>query len=147
MHFIAPRTDIHNEHGLNRSPLSNGLVMCIRQTESVVTPLSYEEWRSSFQSICGRYNPEGIVPEPFSGWVMPTRIFGFDAVNIACNAERVERRHGDVRADGRDQYFAVFQIRGASSMLQNDHATLLSCGDIALVDCTRPMTCSAIGDG
>lgn len=120
--------------------------MGMRRTGSVMTPLCFEEWRSSIHSICGRYNVEGAVPPQFIGWVTPTRIFGFDAVNIACNAERVERRHRDVRADGRDNYFAVFQIGGASTMVQNEHATLLSCGDIALVDSTRPMTCSGIGD-
>src|ERR1700755_2231007 len=122
-------------------------MMCQQQTEFVATPMSYEEWRSRVHSVCGCYNAEGTVAQQFFGWVTPTRMFGFDAVTVGCNAERVERRHRDVRADGRDHYFAVFQLAGSSTLAQNEHATRLSCGDIALIDSTRPVTCGAGGGG
>lgn len=49
------------------------------------------------RSLCGRYNPEGIDPETFAGWVRPVNVCGFTALNIACNAGRVERTYRDVR--------------------------------------------------
>jgi AraC family transcriptional activator of tynA and feaB len=49
------------------------------------------------RSLCGRYNPEGIDPKTFAGWVRPVNVCGFTALNIACNAGRVERTYRDVR--------------------------------------------------
>ena len=49
------------------------------------------------RSLCGRYNPEGINPKTFAGWVRPVNVCGFTALNIACNAGRVERTYRDVR--------------------------------------------------
>jgi hypothetical protein len=33
--------------------------------------LDYEGWRGLLRSLCGRYNPEGIEPKAFAGWVRP----------------------------------------------------------------------------
>jgi hypothetical protein len=33
--------------------------------------LDYEGWRGLIRSLCGRYNPEGIEPKAFAGWVRP----------------------------------------------------------------------------
>ena len=67
---------------------------------------------SLLRSLCGRYNPEGIDPKTFAGWVRPVNVCGFTALNIACNAGRVERTYRDVRLDGADHYFAAFQLAG-----------------------------------
>jgi AraC family transcriptional regulator, positive regulator of tynA and feaB len=102
--------------------------------------LGYEEWRVLVRSLCGQYNPEGIEPENFAGWVRPQTICGFEAVDLSCNAHRVERTHRDVRLDSMDFYYAAFQFGGHSAMTQNDHVVELDVGDVVLVDSTRPMT-------
>jgi len=56
---------------------------------------------SLLRSPCGRYNPEDIDPKTFAGWVRPVNVCGFTALNIACNAGRVERTYRDVRSMAR----------------------------------------------
>jgi AraC family transcriptional activator of tynA and feaB len=102
--------------------------------------LDYEEWRDLLRSLCGRYNPEGIEPKAFAGWVRLVNVCGFTALNIGCNAGRVERTYRDVRLDGADHYFAVFQLAGQSAMNHNDQTVRLAVGDVALVDVARPLT-------
>src|SRR5580704_6119637 len=102
--------------------------------------LDYETWRHLLRSLCGRYNPEGIEPNAFSGWVRPASFCGFNALDIGCNAQRIERTWRDVRLDGVDHYFAAFQICGQSTMAHNEQAVQLAVGDVALVDAAQPMT-------
>ena len=111
-----------------------------RSDFSGLPELGYEEWRVLVRSLCGQYNPEGIEPENFAGWVKPQTICGFEAVDLSCNAHRVERTHRDVRLDSMDFYYAAFQLGGHSAMTQNDHVVELDVGDVVLVDSTRPMT-------
>jgi AraC-like DNA-binding protein len=102
--------------------------------------LDYEEWRIKLRSICGQYSPEGVEPRGFGGWVRPRDIYGCAAVDLGCNADRVERSHRDIRLDGMEHYYAVFQLAGRSRMLQNDCITELHAGAVALVDSTKPVT-------
>jgi AraC family transcriptional activator of tynA and feaB len=102
--------------------------------------LDYEEWRALVRCLCGQYSPEGIEPHVFTGWVRAQTICGFEAVDLSCNAHRVERRYRDVRLDGVDVYYAAFQLGGNSAMTQNDHVVDLAVGDVVLVDSSRPMT-------
>jgi AraC family transcriptional activator of tynA and feaB len=111
-----------------------------RSDFSGLPELGYEEWRVLVRSLCGQYNPEGIEPENFAGWVKPQTICGFEAVDLSCNAYRVERTHRDIRLDSMDFYYAAFQLGGHSAMTQNDHVVELDVGDVVLVDSTRPMT-------
>ena len=102
--------------------------------------LDYEAWRDLLRAMCGRYNPEGIEPNAFSGWVRPVSVCGFTALDIGCNAHRIERTYRDVRLDGVDHYVAVFQVGGQAAMTHNDQAVRLGVGDVALVDAARPVT-------
>jgi AraC-like DNA-binding protein len=102
--------------------------------------LDYEAWRDLIRSICGRYNPEGIEPNAFTGWARPLSVCGFTALNIGSNAERVERTQRDAHLDGVDHYFVLFQVAGQSAFTHNDQAVKLAVGDVALVDSTRPAT-------
>jgi hypothetical protein len=61
-------------------------------------------------------------------------------MDITGNAQRVERTQRDVRLDGLDHYYAVFQVAGESTMIQNDQAVKLAVGDAALVDLHQPVT-------
>jgi AraC family transcriptional regulator, positive regulator of tynA and feaB len=63
--------------------------------------------------------------------IQTDRIFGRD------------RTYRDVRLDGADHYFAVFQVGGQLAMTHNDQAVRLAAGDVALVDAALPVTYSA----
>ena len=119
------------------------------QSDDNLSPsqLDYDEWREMLRSMCGRYNPEGVEPNAFAGWVRPVSVCGFTALNIGCNAHRVERTCRDARLDGVDHYFAVFQVGGQSAMAHNDQAVRLAVGDVAFVDAAQPVTYFADNNG
>ncbi|SRR5258706_8133211 len=104
--------------------------------------LDFEAWRALIQSFCGGYRPEGIEPTGFAGWVRPSSLWEFMALDIGSNAQRIERTKRDVRLDGME-YYAVFQVAGRSAISQNDQVASLAVGDIALVDAARPLTYSS----
>jgi AraC family transcriptional regulator, positive regulator of tynA and feaB len=95
----------------------------------------------------GDTTQKGIEPKAFAGWARPVSVCGFAALNIGSNAERVERTYRDVRLDGADHYFAVFQLAGRSAMNHNDQAVRLAMGDVALVEAARPFTAFADNGG
>lgn len=102
--------------------------------------LVLESWKNTLRRLCGRYHPEGIQLNDFAGSVRAARICGFDAVDLSCNAHRIERTYRDVRLDGKDHYSAIVQLAGRSTLVQNDRVKELAVGDIALVDSTLPVT-------
>jgi AraC family transcriptional regulator, positive regulator of tynA and feaB len=121
----------------------------MHQSDDIISPsqLDYDAWREMLRSMCGRYNPEGVEPDAFAGWVRPVDVYGFTALNIGCNAQRIERTCRDARLDGVDHYFAVFQVGGQSAMTHNDQAVRLAVGDVAFVDAAQPVTYFADNNG
>jgi hypothetical protein len=102
--------------------------------------MEYEAWRVLLRSVCGRYSPEGVELNAFAGSIRPLSVWGFAAVELSCSARRVERTNRDARLDGMEHYYAVVQLAGRSTMIQNDRRAELTAGDVALVDSTRPVT-------
>jgi AraC-like DNA-binding protein len=102
--------------------------------------LDYEGWRDALRADWGRYNPEAIEPETFAGRARPRSVYGLMAIELGCNAHCVERTQRDVRLDGVDHYFVLFQVSGGSTIIQNDQVVQLAVGDAALVDSARPGT-------
>jgi len=102
--------------------------------------LDYEAWRDVVRLICGRYTPNGIEPNTFSGRARVRSICGLKAVELSSNAHRLERTRQDIRVDARDHYYAIFQMTGQSRIIQNDRTVELTVGDVALVDAARPVT-------
>jgi AraC-like DNA-binding protein len=105
----------------------------------------FEAWRVSLRSHCGRYSAECDEQEAFAGSVRCLNIWGCAAVDLSCNAHRIERTNRDVRLDsmehyGTEDYYVVIQVSGRSTLLQNDRVLDLAVGDIALVDSSRPVT-------
>jgi AraC family transcriptional regulator, positive regulator of tynA and feaB len=103
--------------------------------------LPYHEWRALLYSNYGRYNPEGIKPAAFIGWVRPLSTNGLTAVDIGCNAPRIERTQRDIRLDGVEHYCLLFQVAGYSAFSQNDRVVRVATNDVVLIDSARPMTC------
>jgi AraC family transcriptional regulator, positive regulator of tynA and feaB len=101
---------------------------------------TYEQWRDMLRALGGSYSAAGADPEPFSGWVTARRICGINAIDLSCNAPRLERTNRDVRQDGMDHYYALFQWSGQTVVSQGDQVAMLDVGDMALVDAARPVT-------
>jgi AraC family transcriptional activator of tynA and feaB len=114
--------------------------------------LDFDAWRALLRSNCGG---EVKVTEPnaFAGWMRPSSICGLAAASVriqwgtagdrGCQAHRLERTPHDVRRDGSDHYLILFQVAGHSAVSQNDRATQLTVGDVALIDAARPVIFSA----
>jgi AraC-like DNA-binding protein len=114
-----------------------------------VDPLrsDFEAWRAFFRSSVGaQYTVECAEPYAFTGWVRPLNIFGFSAVEFACNKNRIERTQRDIRLDGVDLYGVLFQVAGRLMASHNGQSFHLAEGDVALLDKTRPAS-YAPGEG
>jgi AraC family transcriptional regulator, positive regulator of tynA and feaB len=99
----------------------------------------YEAWRHLVRAMAGRFNPEGVDPKAFTGWLRPIDVHGLAAAEVGSNAKRVERSLRDVRLDGADHYIMIFQVAGKSAMTHNDQALRFDSGDVVLVDAARPV--------
>jgi AraC family transcriptional regulator, positive regulator of tynA and feaB len=100
-----------------------------------------EAWRDALRPDWGQYNPAADIDSKcFAGRAHRQSSYGFVAMNISCNAHRVERTQRDVRLDGVDHYAAIFQVVGCSILTQNDQQARLGAGDVVLVDSARPVT-------
>jgi AraC-like DNA-binding protein len=102
--------------------------------------MDLDAWREALLRQWGRYTPVARKSESFTGRARARSLCGFVGVDLSCNAHRVERTQRDTRIDGVDHYFTLFQIAGASRIVQNDRAMQLIVGDVALVDSGRPGT-------
>lgn len=100
----------------------------------------FEAWKAVLRPICGRYDSSGPIPDRFRGWARILDVYGLPALDVGCNVERVERTSRDIRLDGFDHYFALFQVHGTSAVTQNDRDVRLAAGDVVLVDAARPLT-------
>jgi AraC family transcriptional activator of tynA and feaB len=105
-----------------------------------LTLLDYEAWTDLVHAMGGRFNPEGIEHNAFTGWVRPIDVYGLTAAEVGSNAQLVERTHRDVRLDGADHYFTIFQLAGRSAIVHNDQAVRCDVGDVVLIDVARPAT-------
>jgi AraC family transcriptional regulator, positive regulator of tynA and feaB len=106
--------------------------------------LNYEAWRETFRLTCGRYNPDGVEPTVFSGWAFGGRAFGFKTLDLASNTTTMQRSYRDIRLDGVDEYFVVFQADGKTWLVDhNDEAPRFATGNVILIDAARPWTAVA----
>jgi AraC family transcriptional regulator, positive regulator of tynA and feaB len=105
--------------------------------------LNYEQWRDLLRPNFGLYTVDD--PKAFAGRVRSRHIFGLNASEIRNNKCHCERTQRDIRLDGVDHCFAVFQVAGRSTIIQNDQAVALAVGDVAFVESARPAT--YINDG
>ena len=102
--------------------------------------MDFEAWRDLLRTMCGRYDPKDTKANAFAGWVRSKSFCGVVAMDVGCNAQRIERTYRDTRLDSIDHYFAIFQFAGQSAFTHNDQAMQLAVGDVAFVDAARPGT-------
>jgi AraC family transcriptional activator of tynA and feaB len=111
----------------------------MRSTDLLETPeLNYEQWRDLLRPNFGLYTISD--PKAFAGRVRSRHIFGINASEIRNNKCHCERTQRDIRLDGVDHCFAVFQVAGRSTIIQNDQAVVLAVGDVAFIESARPAT-------
>jgi AraC family transcriptional activator of tynA and feaB len=102
--------------------------------------LDGETWKGIIRSLGGRYSPIDTETGTFAGRVRPRNLCGLVAMDLSCNALRIERTHRDVRLDGKDHYYIVFQIAGKTASAQNGQIAELAVRDVALIEAIRPVT-------
>ena len=44
--------------------------------------LDYEAWKDQLQKMGGRFDPQGIDPKAFAGWVHPISVYGLIAAEV-----------------------------------------------------------------
>jgi AraC family transcriptional regulator, positive regulator of tynA and feaB len=111
----------------------------LQRTDADVSRSDFETWRTIFlSSVHAHYAVECEEPAAFTGWVRTLNMFGFPAVDVACNTNRLERTQRDVRRDGVDLYGLLFVVAGRSTLSHNGQTIHLAEGDVALIDKARP---------
>jgi AraC family transcriptional activator of tynA and feaB len=111
----------------------------MRSADLLETPeLNYEQWRDLLRPNFGLYTIDD--PKAFAGRVRSRHIFGLNASEIRNNKCHCERTQRDIRLDGVDHCYAVFQVAGRSTIIQNDQAVTLAEGDVAFIEAARPAT-------
>jgi AraC-like DNA-binding protein len=100
--------------------------------------LDYEQWREMLRPNWGLYASNDA--KRFAGRVHSRNICGFNAADISNNIRHCERTQRDIRLDGVDHCYALFQMAGRSTIVQNDRAVTLGVCDVAMIDSARPLT-------
>jgi AraC family transcriptional regulator, positive regulator of tynA and feaB len=101
--------------------------------------LDYDGFIAALRENFGCFSPARVT-NIFAGWVRPRRVFGFAAVDLACDTVRVDRTKLDIRRDDMEYYFVVAQLTGGSTIIQNDRVVNAAAGELVLLDSTRPVT-------
>ena len=111
----------------------------MRSAELLKIPeLNYEQWRDL---VCPNFGLHRVGdPKAFAGKVRFRSIFGFQASEMRNNKCLCERTQRDIRLDGVDHCYAVFQVDGRSTIIQNDQVVTLAVGDVAFIESARPVT-------
>jgi AraC family transcriptional activator of tynA and feaB len=104
--------------------------------------LGYDAFIAALRENFGCFSPARGT-NIFAGRVRPRRVFGFAAVDLACNV-RVDRTELDVRRDDMEYYFVVAQLTGGSTIIQNDRVVNAAAGELVLLDSTRPVTLAGV---
>ncbi|MEM8813908.1 MAG: helix-turn-helix domain-containing protein [Pseudomonadota bacterium] len=98
-----------------------------------------EEFQSHLQSVCGLFDVE---PADRTGTVSGhagIRPMGrFDVAEVRLNALNVSRGATNISRDPGSHYFAILQFEGQCLIKQADKASLLSPGEVCIVDSSLP---------
>ena len=98
-----------------------------------------EEWRSTLQSVCGRFNPVGRDDAiPVTGGVALADAAGLELVQVATDVELVRRDQNDIRLDFGEHFFLLLQLEGSCGIEQKGRQSVIAPGDCILVDSSLP---------
>jgi AraC family transcriptional regulator, positive regulator of tynA and feaB len=101
--------------------------------------LDYDGFRAALREDWGWFSP---APEAnnFACKVRTRRVFGLAAMDLACNATRVDRTTQDIRGDSLEYYYITVQSAGESTIIHDDRVVNVAAGDVVLLDSRRPVT-------
>jgi len=77
-------------------------------------------------------------PDNFSGELRTVAVGDIQISTVASVAQRVRRTRTRIAGSSRDTFLLSLQLRGSGAVSQDSRTALLSPGDFALYDCTRP---------
>jgi AraC-like DNA-binding protein len=101
--------------------------------------LDYDGFRAALREDWGWFSP-ALETNAFAGKVRMRRVFGFVAMDLTCNATRVERTELDIRGDDMEYYYVTVQDAGESTIIHDDRVVNVAAGDVVLLDSTRTVT-------
>ena len=101
--------------------------------------LDFDGFRAAMRETWGWFTPAREA-NIFASKVRTRRALGFAAVDLICNATRLERTALDIRRDNMEYYYVTVQDIGESVIMQNDRVVKIAAGDVVLLDSTRPVT-------
>lgn len=97
----------------------------------------FEEWLGKINTACGRFCAKTLGPG-FSGAMQEFRAHALRLSVVDVAQARLYRTPREIaRSDGA-HFFTVFQLRGSALMEQGDRQTMLSPGDMTLIDASQP---------
>ncbi|NTY90419.1 transcriptional regulator FeaR [Pseudomonas putida] len=103
----------------------------------------YQVWESNLAEQCGAFHPEpprsqGI--ESFEGLILPAHMTapGYAGAKIGTNCPHIHRSVNDIKRDGRDFFYIVHQVSGNAVMDHCGSQSVLTPGDLVLLDSSRP---------
>ncbi|MBC3475673.1 transcriptional regulator FeaR [Pseudomonas taiwanensis] len=103
----------------------------------------YQVWESNLAEQCGAFHPEpprsqGI--ESFEGLILPAHMAapGYAGAKIGTNCPHIHRSVNDIKRDGRDFFYIVHQVTGNAVMDHCGTQSVLTPGDLVLLDSSRP---------
>lgn len=102
--------------------------------------LDYDGFRAAMRQDWGWFSAPARETNIFASKVRTRRIFGFAAVDLTCNAARLDRTELDIRRDNMEYYFVTVRDAGESTVIHNDRVVNITAGDVILLDSTRPLT-------
>lgn len=101
---------------------------------------AFDAWITAINQTCGRFRAD-LHAGGFSGGLKAYESSAVRASMVdASGGTRLYRTPEEVQADDSSKFFAVLQLRGHCGVAQSDTETVLSPGDMTLVDGAHPFS-------
>ncbi|AZV92383.1 transcriptional regulator FeaR [Bordetella sp. J329] len=101
---------------------------------------AFDAWISAINQTCGRFRAD-VQSGDFSGGLKAYESSAVRASMVeASDGTHLYRTPEEVQEDDSSKFFAVLQLRGRCGIAQSDTETVLSPGDITLVDAAHPFS-------
>jgi len=104
----------------------------------VETPVqTFDCFRRDLRDICGAFDVEHDRDD-FQGYASSRTKGGLNFAFVGQSAKAIHRTSHNIKSDPGSHFFLVLQTGGTAHMTQGGTETMMSVGDIFLVDSTRP---------
>ncbi|WP_425351137.1 helix-turn-helix domain-containing protein [Rhizobium anhuiense] len=109
--------------------------------QSAWATVSYDQWTSDLQSICGNFNPKAKESgKTVTGAAQRIDVCGMEFAHVSNDLDSVYRDWDDIRRDANEHLFLILQLEGSCGVEHVGQQAMLEVGDCILVDSTRPTT-------